>query len=53
MTLPNGNNISVQTQNKVNLYDGYVDYVKTNYKEKIKLFLPKATQFYALKILKK
>lgn len=30
MNLPNGNNISVQIEDKVSLYNGYVDYVKSN-----------------------
>ncbi len=32
MSLPNGNNISVQIEDKVNLYKGYVDYIKTSHK---------------------
>lgn len=52
-SLPNGNNISVQIEDKISLYNGYVDYVKSNQREKIRLFLPKMTQFYTLKILKK
>jgi hypothetical protein len=30
LSLPNGNNISVQIEEKVNLYKGYVDFIKTS-----------------------
>lgn len=32
MSLPNSNNISVQVEDKVNLYKGYVDYVRSTQK---------------------
>ncbi len=53
MSLPNANNISVQIEDKVNLYKGYVDYVRSSQKEKIRIFLPKIKEFYTLKLLKK
>jgi hypothetical protein len=52
-SLPQMNNLNVQVDDKIDLINGYIVYIKKNNRLKIYMFLPKMTVFYTMKIAKK